>query len=201
MKKEPRYCQDCGGKEIKYATPPDDNRPRYLCGSCGFIYYDNPRILVACCATWGEKVLLMKRAFEPRKGCWSVPAGFMEEDESPEEAASRELNEETGIIVPPEDMVLFQIGSITDINEVYIVYRCKLDNPSFSIGHEAEEAGFFSAEETPWNHYAFPEVERSLRQFFIDHQNGAYGVYTSQFTSGKHRIRRVSTNSSVSNVL
>ena len=185
-----KYCNFCAGPLCQKVNA-NEHIARMTCSSCGQIYYENPKILVTCFATWEEKVLWMKRATAPYKGLWSIPAGFMEVGESPQQAAARELFEETRAEIEPESLHFFELGSLMDISQVYLVFRGKLKGPRFSTSDEADEVALFAEAEVPWDRFAYPEIEKAMRQFYQDHARGEYGVYTGQVLAGAHQIQRV----------
>jgi ADP-ribose pyrophosphatase YjhB (NUDIX family) len=155
------------------------------------VVYENPKILVACFATWGEKVVWMKRAADPQKGFWSIPSGFMEKGETPEQAAARELWEETGARINPQDMELYLMGSLPSISEVYLTFRGPLASPELVKGEESLDVGLFSLEDAPWTETAYPQVIESIEQFYRDHQRGNYGVYRASYVDDKHVLNSI----------
>lgn len=178
------------GQRLRSMVIEDDHRERLAC-SCGYILYENPKVLVACFAVWQEKILWIKRATEPRKGLWAQPAGYMELGETPEQAAIRELFEETGASVIPASLRLFVAGSLPQLNEVYLVYRGELETPQFAPTAEAESVGLFSESEAPWEDHAYPEVEESIKCFYKEHRQRRYGVYSGSCVDGVTRMLRI----------
>jgi ADP-ribose pyrophosphatase YjhB (NUDIX family) len=166
---------------VEYRIPPGDNLPRHICPACGVIHYENPRVLVTCLATWGQRALWMKRAEEPRKGFWSVPGGFTEKGESLQQAAARELYEETRVRLDPHELVLFGVGTIVHVNQVYVSFRAKLKNPQFELTPEAEDVALFSAEELPWGELAYPELTEVVKMFYREMDSGEYGIYMGEY--------------------
>jgi ADP-ribose pyrophosphatase YjhB (NUDIX family) len=141
--------------------PSGDNRERRVCDDCGFVDYVNPRIVVGAVCTWEEQVLLCKRAIEPRLGYWTMPAGFLEERESVEEGALREVREEAGAEV--EIGPLLGMWSVPRISQVHVMFQARMRTPHFEAGEESAEVRFFSWEEIPWADLAFPSVTAALR--------------------------------------
>lgn len=166
---------------MNFGVPDSDDLPRHYCVSCGYIHYENPRILVATMMTWEDRLLMMRRATEPGKGGWTAPGGFMEMGESPREAAARELKEEVGVTTNPLDLTLFAVGFIGPMDQVYLAYRGVLEGPDASPGVEALEVGLFSKEEFPWQEMAFAFPRFAIEAFFEDHRTGRYGVYQGEY--------------------
>ena len=185
-----KYCCQCAA-ELSKSVLPGDTHERMLCPLCGHVAYENPKILVACFATWGDKVVWMKRATDPQKGFWSIPSGFMEKGETPEQAAARELWEETGARINPQDMELYLMGSLPFISEVYLAFRGPLTSPELVKGEESLDVGLFSLEDAPWTETAYPQVIESIEQFYSDHQRGDYGVYCASYVEDQHVLNSI----------
>ena len=137
--------------------------PRYVCKntSCGFIHYQNPNVVAGCIVEWQDEILLCRRAIEPRKNYWTIPAGFMENSETVESAAARETWEEARAKV--ESIKLFAVYSIPHVNQVYIIFRGKLATPAYAPGEESLEAQLFTQDKIPWDDLAFPVVHKALK--------------------------------------
>lgn len=175
------FCPLCG-HGLEDRVPPGDFKERQMCLSCQYVHYKNPKVLVSCFATSGAKALWMRRSTAPRKGFWTIPSGFMEDGETPEEGAARELYEETGGRVDPSSLELLSAGSLPDISEVHLTYRGVLLNPSdIHVTEESSEVALFSVEEVPWKELAYEVVGSSTKQFYADHKRGEYSVYTGSF--------------------
>lgn len=169
-----RYCSECGEK-VTISIPEGDNRPRHICSNCRFIHYQNPKMVVGCVVEHDNKVLLCKRAIEPRYGLWTLPAGFMENDETTMQAAARETIEEAGADV--EITQLFSMFSLPHIDQVYMLYRARFKEVAFSAGTESLEVGLFSEAEIPWDEMAFPVITESLKRFFADKKTGQFKIH------------------------
>lgn len=141
-------------------VPEGDNRPRLVCGDCGFIQYVNPKIVVGAVCQWEEQVLLCRRAIEPRCGFWTIPAGYLEEHESTEEGARREVAEEALADVELEG--LLGIYNIPRISQVQLIYRARLKSLEFGVGIESLEVKLYRWEDIPWTELAFPSVHWAL---------------------------------------
>jgi len=176
-----KFCSQCG-HQLVIAVPAGDSLPRAMCENCEYIHYTNPKILVSCLVTWEDKVLWIRRAGNPGQGLWALPSGYMEEHETLESAAVRELYEETNVSIPAESLALYIIGTITPISEVHVVFRAELDNPEYTAGEETIEVGLFAEDEVPWDDFAFPELKDSLRYFYRELKKNKFGVHIAQFT-------------------
>ena len=144
-------------------VPAGDNRERLVCDGCGFVDYVNPKVVVGAVCMWEDRLLLCKRAIEPRRGYWTMPAGFLEERESVEEGAAREAREEAGIDI--EVGPLLGIWSVPRLSQVHITFVARMRTATFERGEESEEVRFFTWDEIPWTDLAFPSVTGALRQF------------------------------------
>ncbi|KIF81335.1 NUDIX hydrolase [Noviherbaspirillum autotrophicum] len=179
-----KFCSECA-HPVSLLIPPDDNRPRYVCGQCGTIHYQNPKMVIGSIPVWdhdGEtRILLCKRAIEPRYGYWTLPAGFMENEETTAEAALRETQEEAGARIQLHE--LFSLLNVPHVHQVHMFYRATLLDLDFSAGTESLEVKLFSEAEIPWNDIAFPTVACTLKFFFADlarikSEGGAYALHT-----------------------
>lgn len=170
-----KFCSNCGEQVIQ-RIPEGDSRPRYVCEHCDTIHYQNPNIVAGVVPVWGEKVLLCRRAIEPRLGYWTLPAGFMENGESVEQAARRETLEEACAEV--EDLQLYSMIDVPHINQVHIFYRSNLVKPEFAAGIESLEVKLFDEADIPWSELAFQTVRRTLECFFRDRRQQDFQVYT-----------------------
>ncbi|MEO0326758.1 MAG: NUDIX hydrolase [Myxococcota bacterium] len=144
-------------------VPEGDDRERLVCETCGFVRYDNPRIVVGSVATLEERVLLCRRAIEPRTGFWTLPAGYMELGETPSEGAAREAWEEARARLRMGP--LLAIYSIAHISQVQLFYRATLAEPAIAAGPESLEVGLFTWAQIPWDELAFPTVRWALDHF------------------------------------
>jgi ADP-ribose pyrophosphatase YjhB (NUDIX family) len=140
--------------------PEGDDRERLVCGDCGFVLYDNPKIVVGSVTRWGDKILMCRRAIEPRRGFWTLPAGYLELNESTREGAAREAWEEARARIAIDS--LLAIYDITRIAQVQLIYRARLTDEHISAGPESLEVGLFGWDEIPWDDIAFPSVRWAL---------------------------------------
>lgn len=164
------FCSNCGSPHLSNVTPPGDNRPRTVCGRCGTIHYHNPKIIAGCLPLWEDKVLLCRRAIEPRQGFWNIPAGFMEVGETVEEAAMREVWEEAAAKV--NLIGVHTIFTFTRFYHVYIQFLGELVGGHFGVGEESLESRLFTEVEIPWEHIAFESSVFALHRFFEDRRSG-----------------------------
>jgi ADP-ribose pyrophosphatase YjhB (NUDIX family) len=144
-------------------VPEGDNRERLVCESCGWIHYDNPKIVVGSVCTWEDKFLLCKRAIEPRLGYWTIPAGYLEEHESTETGAAREAREEACADIAIEG--LLAIYNIPRISQVQLIYKAHLRSPDVAVGEESEAVALYAWDDIPWQEIAFPSVHWALHHF------------------------------------
>lgn len=165
------YCSQCGAP-VTLCIPSGDHLPRHVCSHCGTIHYQNPRMVVGAIPEWEDRILLCRRAIEPRHGFWTLPAGFMENQETTAEAAARETLEEACARVEVHD--LFTLIDVPHINQVHLLYRASLLDLDFAPGEESLEVVLFREQDIPWQDLAFRSVSLTLRLYFADRQRGDY---------------------------
>jgi ADP-ribose pyrophosphatase YjhB (NUDIX family) len=168
------YCSVCG-QPVAIKVPEGDHLPRYVCASCGTIHYENPRIIAGCVVDVGGKILLCKRAIEPRLGFWTIPAGFMENGESVQHGAAREAMEEA--LANVRIGSLLAIVNVLHAHQVHIMFRAALKEPKFGIGPESLETALYDESEIPWSEIAFRSVEFALRRYLQDRAEGVERVH------------------------
>jgi ADP-ribose pyrophosphatase YjhB (NUDIX family) len=176
-----KHCKNCG-TAVVYRLPDDgDTKIRAICPACDTVHYENPLNVVGTVPVWEDtahqvsKILLCKRNIEPRKGKWTLPAGFMELDETTAEGAARETTEEAGAQF--EMQGLFSVLSVPKVGQVHLFYRAKLTSDQFAPGFETMEAKLFSEAEIPWDEIAFRTVKVTLESYFADTHAGSYKVH------------------------
>jgi ADP-ribose pyrophosphatase YjhB (NUDIX family) len=170
-----RHCNQCGSSVI-YRIPDDgDTKERAVCTNCQTIHYENPLNVVGTIAHWGDKILLCKRNIEPRKGKWTLPAGFLELQETTEQGAARETDEEAGAQICMQG--LFTLLNVARVGQVHFFYRAQLLSDTFNPGIETMEARLFAEHEIPWDEIAFTTVKETLTRYFTDHRNGKFGIH------------------------
>lgn len=169
-----KYCSNCSAS-VELAIPEGDSLPRYVCTACNTIHYQNPKIVVGCIPEWEDKVLICKRAIEPRRGWWTLPAGFMENNETLAQAAARETLEEANARV--EIGNLFTVYSLPHISQVYFLFRARLLDLDFKPGIESLEVKLVSELEIPWDEMAFRVIHDPLKRYFEERKQGELGFH------------------------
>ncbi|MBL28982.1 MAG: NUDIX hydrolase [Rhodospirillaceae bacterium] len=144
-------------------VPEGDNRLRMVCTDCGFIHYRNPLVVVGAVCAWEGRILLCRRAIDPRRGYWTIPAGYLELKETTQHGAAREAWEEAGARIAPEDVLA--VYSIPRLSQVQVIYRAPLMSPDIEAGPESLEVGLFGWSEIPWEDLAFPSVRWALDHY------------------------------------
>ena len=177
------FCTQCGAP-LEFRVPPGDHLARHVCDACGTIHYQNPRLVVGCVPEYDGRILLCTRAIEPRRGYWTVPAGFMENGETLQQAAARESREEA--LAEVEVGSLLAIVHVLHAQQVHVFFRAKLPRPQFGAGAESLEVQLVDPDEIPWPQLAFPSTEFSLRRYLEDR---AAGVEPHHFTSLDRRLK------------
>jgi len=166
-----KFCSNCAAP-IARRVPPGDSLPRYVCDQCGEIHYQNPNLVVGTLPEWEGRLLLCRRAIEPRYGYWTLPAGFMENDETTGDAAMRETLEEAGAriaLIDPYTMI-----SVPTVNQVHLFYRARLLDLDFAPGEESLEVALLEEGEIPWKEIAFRTVGLTLRHWVADRARGQF---------------------------
>ena len=178
-----KHCRVCG-TAVVYRLPDDgDTKERAVCPTCNTVHYDNPLNVVGTVPVWGEsgeQVLLCKRNIEPRRGKWTLPAGFMEMGETTAQGAARETDEEAGAAY--EMQGLFSVMNVVRVGQVHFYYRARLLNTNFNPGHETIETRLFTESEIPWEELAFQTVRETLKSYFDDRRKGSFGVHVMDVT-------------------
>ncbi len=170
-----QHCKQCGTKVV-YRLPDDgDTKERAVCPACNTVHYENPLNVVGTVPYFGDKVLLCKRNIEPRWGKWTLPAGFMELNETTSEGAARETVEEAGAQF--EMLGLFTLLNVARVGQVHLFYRARLLSDQFDPGTETLEARLFAEDEIPWDEIAFRTVKETLERYFADRRSGAFAIH------------------------
>ena len=163
------FCSHCG-QPVTLRVPEGDHRPRYVCAACGTIHYQNPRIVAGCVPEHEGRILLCRRAIEPRRGYWTIPAGFMENGETTQDAARRESMEEA--LADVEIGSLLAVVHVLHANQVHVMFRARLPHPEFGAGAESLESMLCTEEQIPWPEIAFRSVDFALRHYLEDRREG-----------------------------
>jgi ADP-ribose pyrophosphatase YjhB (NUDIX family) len=164
-----KYCSNCG-HAVTYRIPPGDQRERAVCDQCGAIHYQNPRIVAGCVVEHAGRILLCRRAIEPRRGYWTNPAGFMELGETLQAAAARETREEA--LAEAQIGSLLSVVDVLHTGQVHVFFRATLAEPRFGNGAESLDVQLFEAAAIPWDEMAFRSSIFSLQRYLGDRQAG-----------------------------
>jgi ADP-ribose pyrophosphatase YjhB (NUDIX family) len=170
-----KFCHQCAGP-LTLRIPTGDDKPRHCCSECDTVFYLNPKNVVGTLPFFEDKVLLCKRAIQPRAGKWTLPAGYMENGESSLDGAIRETIEEAGATVIVKSDCLYTLFNLPKINQVYMFFRTELANLDFAAGIESQEVALFSEAEIPWREIAFPVVKSTLEHYFDDLRKNQFPV-------------------------
>jgi ADP-ribose pyrophosphatase YjhB (NUDIX family) len=170
-----KFCSECGAP-VELSLPQDDHRERHVCTVCGTIHYQNPKLIAGAIPEWTDgRILLCRRAIEPRSGFWTLPAGFMENGETTSQAAARETLEEANARI--EVLGLYAMYNLPYINQVQLLFRARLLDLDFSPGVESLEVALFSEDEIPWDTLAFRPIRYTLENFFSDRKRGGNFIF------------------------
>ena len=164
-----KFCSACGNT-VSLRTPEGDHLARHVCDACGVVHYQNPKLIVGCVPEHEGRILLCRRAIEPRLGFWTIPAGFMENGETTQEGARRESFEEAQAEV--EIGSLLAVVHVLHADQVHVMFRAKLPQPRFGPSPESLEVGLYGEDEIPWQDIAFRSVDFALRRYFDDRRRG-----------------------------
>ena len=176
------YCSNCGSR-VELKIPSGDHLPRFVCDACGIIHYENPKLVVGCVPEHEGRILICKRAIEPRLGYWTIPAGFMENGETLQQAAARESYEEA--LADVEIGSLLSVVHVTHAHQVHVFFRARLPEPAFGAGPESLEVKLVHPDELPWEDIAFPSTTFTLQRWLDDR---AAGLDRHHFTEFNRRL-------------
>jgi ADP-ribose pyrophosphatase YjhB (NUDIX family) len=164
-----KFCSHCGNP-VSLRTPQGDHLPRFICDGCGAVHYQNPKLIVGCVPEHAGRILLCRRAIEPRLGFWTIPAGFMENGETTQDGARRESLEEAHAQV--EIGSLLAVVHVLHADQVHVMFRARLPQASFGPSAESLEVQLYDEAEIPWQDIAFRSVDFALRRYFEDRRLG-----------------------------
>ncbi len=171
-----RFCTYCGQPTV-IGVPAGDSHPRRVCPGCQAVHYENPLIVVGCVPEYEGRILICRRAIEPRRGYWTVPAGFMELNESLEDGAARECLEEA--------LAQVDIGSplalvnVPEAGQVHVFFRARMSSDAHGAGEESLEAKLVEPAAIPWDDIAFPSTRYALTQYLADRAAGTDGIHVT----------------------
>ena len=173
-----KFCSQCG-ESVEYKVPSGDNRLRFICVGCDIVHYQNPNVVVGTIPLYadqesGVRVLLCRRNIEPRHGFWTLPAGFLENDETSSEGAQRETIEESCANI--DNLSIYRVFNVAHANQIHMFFRANMLNDSFSTTSESSEVRLFSFDEIPWGELAFPTVHKALIDLVDDHVDGQFAM-------------------------
>ena len=189
---EINFCPFCGSA-VELRCTDNDDRLRHICVACGMIHYQNPKMVIGSIPEWEDKILLCRRAIEPRYGLWTLPGGFMENGETATEAAIRETLEEANARIAIGD--LYSMYSLPYIDQVHLLFRARLLDPDFSPGAESLQVRLFAEHEIPWDEIAFRPVKYSLKHYFEDRRNGRFGFHIGELATPSQTSERTALHS------
>jgi ADP-ribose pyrophosphatase YjhB (NUDIX family) len=190
------HCSNCGSRLI-VTTPPGDDRPRFFCPVCNTVHYENPRMVVGCIPEHHGRILLCRRAIEPRLGLWTIPAGYLENGETVNACAEREAFEEARARLA--DLSPYLLFNICHINQMYLMFRARLTDLNFSAGSESLEVNLFDEKQIPWDELAFPVITETLMHYFKDRVSGRFAfdifdILPSDFSFSTSLEKRLSND-------
>ena len=186
MEKIVQYCTACGAI-VEKRIPPGDDHPRYVCTACGSIHYQNPKLVVGCIPEYQERILICRRDIEPRKGKWTLPAGFLENGETVREGAMRETLEEARVRV--EIIAPFRLFDLAFVNQLYLMFRASITVPEFGPTPESSEVRLVHENDIPWEDIAFPVIEKTLRHYFRDRIEGQFSFKSLELSESTSAIK------------
>ena len=163
------YCSNCGAP-VQILVPEGEHLPRHVCTQCRTIHYQNPKLVVGCVPDYQGRLLICRRAIEPRRGYWTVPAGFMENGETLQQAAARESQEEA--LADVEIGSLLTVVHVLHAHQVHVFFRAKLTSSAFGAGPESLDARLIDHRDIPWDELAFPSTRFALESFLADREAG-----------------------------
>lgn len=180
------FCTQCGSR-VALRTPEGDDRPRHTCTACGYVHYQNPKLVVGCIPEYENRILICRRNIEPRKGKWTLPAGFLENSETAREGALRETFEEA--LVRVEILAPYRLFDLAFVNQLYLMFRALILVPDFGPTHESSEVRLVNENGIPWDDIAFPVIKKTLGHYFRDREVGTYAFQSLELSEQLDSIR------------
>lgn len=187
------YCPECGSRNLEFKIPAGDKFERFVCQKCHTIHYMNPRVIVGCLPVFEDKIIICKRAIEPCRGMWNLPAGFMENGERAEDGALRELKEETGL--EGKILKLHCVYSIPHVNQVYMIFLTRINSRNGVPGEESLEVKYFMEQEVPWGDIGFTSSVYAIEKYIEFKSNNNNKTYIGSFVLEGPETRKEFTRS------
>ena len=185
------FCPDCGAPTEPHVVDGEPRNHRF-CAACDKAFYDHPMVVVTCFLAYENRLLWVRRDIEPRRGLWAIPGGYLESGETLAQGAARELHEEAGILLPPDQLQMYMTGTLTFINQVYVGFRATVDTDFCLPGEESQACAFFTREECPWDQVAYPQVNSTIEQVYDDLDRGEFDVWQAEMTESRYDFLPVS---------
>lgn len=185
------FCPECGGPLLRHVVG-GQLRNHLFCQRCQVPHGDYPRVVVTSFIACDDRLLWVQRRLQPQRSKWAIPGGFLEEGETLAEGAARELQEEAGIVLPPDSLQLYMTGSITFINQIYVGFRATVPTDVCLPGVESMDCRFFTRGDCPWDQVAYPQVNDSINQAYDDLDSGRFEVWQAEMTESRYELRPVS---------
>ncbi|MCP4687051.1 MAG: NUDIX hydrolase [Desulfobacterales bacterium] len=176
------FCSNCAAP-VTLEIPEGDDRLRHVCRSCGMIHYQNPKMVVGCIPMWRDRLLLCRRSIEPRRGKWTLPAGYLENNETAAQGAARETLEEAGARV--KDLTLYGVYNLPFVDQVYLIFRADMVDDDFEAGAESLDVRLFDPDQIPWDELAFTVIRETLDRWVADRRTGEYTFHVGDIQGAR----------------
>lgn len=186
-----KFCSECGSDQLQMTMPYGDIGLRHICTTCSTIHYSKHSVVAGCVASWNDRVLLCRRAIEPYRGLWTLPAGYVETGETLQEAAIRETREEAQ--AEPTDLRLLAVYNLPMFSEIYALFTARLEQPKIAPGTESLEVALVAPESIDWLGLAFPMVREALRHWIAPQRDRVDVADFLWGPDGGVRVRRHSS--------
>mgnify|MGYP001815172973 CR=1 FL=1 len=187
------FCPECAGPLMPHVVG-GELRGHSYCARCQAPRYDYPMIVVTSFVACGDKLLWVQRNLQPQRGKWAIPGGFLENGETLAQGAARELREEAGVMLAPEQLQLYMTGTITFINQIYVAFRATVVEPVCDPGMESMACAYFARDECPWDEVAYPQVNDSILQAYDDLDRGLFDIWQAEMTESRYELKPVARN-------